>query len=80
MADKQYDFYGSAAYDVRATAVPRPRPARLPEEKPLPQSKQHPKPRLAIAPFAVVGLFVVAAPVAMAKRFTTPDMAASPTF
>ena len=61
MADKQYDFYGSAAYDVRATAVPRPRPARLPEEKPLPQSKQHPKPRLAIAPFAVVGLFVVAA-------------------
>ncbi|MBO4418396.1 MAG: hypothetical protein J5789_00995 [Oscillospiraceae bacterium] len=59
MADRKYDFYGSAAYDVRTTAVPRPRPARLPEEKPLPKAKQAPKPRLAIAPLAVVGLIVV---------------------
>ena len=61
MADKKYDFYGSAAYDVRATAVPRPRPARLPEEKPLPKAKQAPKPRLAITPLAVVGLVIVMA-------------------
>lgn len=60
MADKQYDFLGSAAYDVRGTAVPRPRPARLPEEKPLPQSNQGAKPKLVIAPLAVVGLVVVA--------------------
>ena len=63
MPDQEYkfNFNGSAAYDVRATAVPRPRPARLPEEKPLPQAKHHPKPRLAIAPLAVAGLLVVAA-------------------
>ncbi len=61
MADKQYDFLGSAAYEIRDTAVPRPRPARLPEEKPLPQSKQSVKPRLVISPLAVAGLVVVAA-------------------
>ena len=61
MADKRYDYYGSTAVDVRAAAVPRPRPARLPEEKPLPQAKQAAKPRLAIAPLAVAGLVVVAA-------------------
>lgn len=54
-------FNGSAAYDVRGTAVPRPRPARLPEEKPLPQSKQAAKPRLAISPLAAVGLVIVTA-------------------
>ena len=63
MPEKNYKFNynGSAAYDVRATAVPRPRPARLPEEKPLPQARQSTKPRLTIAPLAVVGLLVVAA-------------------
>lgn len=61
MADQKYDFYGSAAYDVHGSAVPRPRPARLPEEKPLPQSKQAQRPHLAVAPLAVVGLVIVAA-------------------
>lgn len=61
MADKQYDFYGSAAYDLRGTAVPKPRPARLPEEKPLSQTKQVQKPRLAVTPLAVVGIVVVMA-------------------
>ncbi len=57
--NNNYNGYnGSAAYEVRATAVPRPRPARLPEEKPLPQASQAEKPRLTIAPAAVAGLFL----------------------
>ena len=53
--NNNYNGYnGSAAYEVRATAVPRPRPARLPEEKPLPQASQAEKPRLTIAPAAAI--------------------------
>lgn len=61
MAEHNYRSNGSAAYDVRAAALPRPRPARLPEEKSLPRTRQASKPRLVIAPVAVLGLFVVAA-------------------
>lgn len=59
-SNRNYNSNGSAAIDVRAAAVPRPRPARLPEEKPLPRAAQAARPRLTIAPLAVVGLAVVA--------------------
>ncbi len=58
MPDTRYNFNGSAAYDYRSNAVPKPRPAKLPEEKPLPHAKKAPKAKLAIAPLAVVGLVV----------------------
>ena len=58
--NRNYNSNGSAAIDVRAAAVPRPRPARLPEEKPLPRAAQAAaRPRLTIAPLAIVGLAVV---------------------
>ena len=60
MVEKEYNYNGSAAYDVHATALPRPRPARLPEEKPLPKSRQAVRPRLVVAPLAMIGLAVVA--------------------
>ncbi len=59
MPDKYYNFSGSAAYDIRGTAVPKPRPAVLPEEKPIQHAKKAPKARPAIAPLALVGLAVV---------------------
>ena len=57
---RSYNFNGSAAYDIRATAVPKPRPAQLPEEKPVHQAKPTPKARPAIAPLAVVGIVAAA--------------------
>ena len=59
MPDKYYNFSGSAAYDIRSTAVPKPRPAVLPEEKPIQHAKKAPKARPAIAPLALVGLAAV---------------------
>ena len=59
MPDKYYNFNGSAAYDLRGTAVPKPRPAVLPEEKPIQHAKKAPKARPAVAPLALVGLAVV---------------------
>lgn len=59
MANKIYDFNGSAAYEIRSNAVPKPQPAALPEEKHAPQAKRIPKAKLEIAPFALVGLLVV---------------------
>ena len=60
MPNRTYQYNGSAAVDYRSNAVPLPRPARLPEEKPLPHAKKAPKAKLAIAPLAVVGLAVAA--------------------
>ena len=59
MPDKYYNFSGSAAYDIRGTAVPKPRPPVLPEEKPIQHAKKAPKARPAIAPLALVGLAAV---------------------
>ena len=55
-----YQFNGSAAYDIRGTAVPKPQPAQLPEEKPVHHAKPAPKARPAIAPLAVLGIVVAA--------------------
>ncbi len=55
-----YNFNGSAAYDIRGTAVPKPRPAALPEEKPLPHNKPAQRAKPVIAPLAVIGLVVTA--------------------
>ena len=55
-----YNFNGSAAYDIRGTAVPKPQPAKLPEEKPVHHAKPAPKARPAIAPLAVVGILAAA--------------------
>ena len=52
----QYTSNGSAAY----TAVPKPRPAKLPEEKPIQQPKQTQRTKLVVAPVAVIGLLVTA--------------------
>ncbi len=56
-------------YDVRfdSTAVQQqqPLPPELPDEIPEPQKKKLPKAKLAIAPFAVVGMLVVMALLAM---------------
>lgn len=60
MANKYYNFNGSAAYDLRSSAAQQPRPAVLPEEKPLRQPKKAPKARLSVAPAAIAGLAVVA--------------------
>ena len=48
----QYGYNGSAAFQ----AVPKPQPARLPEEKPQQQTKPAPRPRPVVAPLAVVGI------------------------
>ncbi len=53
-----YNYNGSAAYDIRGNAVPKP--AQLPEEKPAHHAKPAPKARPAIAPLAVVGLVLAA--------------------
>ena len=55
-----YQYNGSAAYNIRGNAVPKPQPAKLPEEKPLTHAKPAPKAKPAIAPLAVIGLAVVA--------------------
>ncbi len=55
-----YNFNGSAAYDIRGNAVPKPQPAQLPEEKPVHHAKPAPKARPAIAPLAVVGILAAA--------------------
>lgn len=60
MPNKAYNYNGSAALNVRASAVPQPRPAVLPEEKPLRQAKKVPKAVPAIAPLAVIGVVVAA--------------------
>ena len=57
---RTYNFNGSAAYDIRGTAVPKPQPAQLPEEKPVHHAKPAPKARPAIAPLAVIGIVVAA--------------------
>ena len=56
---------GSAAYDIDfvrydGNAVPKPKPAQLPEDRPAPRPKEKQRAKLAIAPFAAVGLLVVA--------------------
>ena len=60
-----YSTNGSAAYDIysvrfNGSAAVQPLPAQLPEEQPLQQPKIKQRARLAIAPFAAVGLAVVA--------------------
>ena len=55
-----YNYNGSAAYDIRGTAVPKPQPAQLPEEKPVHHAKPAPKARPAIAPLAVLGIVLAA--------------------
>ncbi len=60
MPNQNYNSNGSAAYDIRSSAVPQPRPARLPEEKPVQHGKTVPRAKPAIAPVAVLGLAVVA--------------------
>ncbi len=57
---RTYNFNGSAAYDIRSNAVPKPQPAKLPEEKPVHHAKPAPKARPAIAPLAVVGILAAA--------------------
>ena len=52
----QYNYNGSAAYN----AVPKPRPAQLPEEKPLKQPKPVERTKPVIAPVAVIGLVLAA--------------------
>lgn len=56
----QYNYNGSAAYDIRSAAVPKPRPAVLPEEKPVRQPRTAQKAKPAVAPVAVLGLALVA--------------------
>ena len=56
-----YQYNGSAAYDIRSNAVPKPQPAQLPEEKPVHHAKPAPKARPVIAPLAVIGIIVAAA-------------------
>ena len=61
-------YNGSAAYDLYAndlnlyqgTAAPEIRNPGLPEENSLPEKRQKVKVKAAVAPFAVVGLMVVA--------------------
>ena len=60
MPDPRYNYNGSAAYDYRSNAVPKPRPAVLPEEKPLPRQKPVHRAKLTIAPLAVLGLAAAA--------------------
>ena len=62
MADRKHDynFNGSAAYDYRSNAVPKPRPAVLPEEKPVQHTKKLPKAKPVIAPLAVLGIVAAA--------------------
>jgi hypothetical protein len=62
MADRKYayNFNGSAAYDYRSNAVPKPRPAVLPEEKPVQHAKKLPKAKPVIAPLAVLGIVAAA--------------------
>ena len=55
-----YNYNGSAAYDIRGSAVPKPQPAQLPEEKPIHHAKPAPKAKPAIAPVAVIGLVLAA--------------------
>ena len=57
---RTYNFNGSAAYDIRGNAVPKPQPAQLPEEKPVHHAKPAPKARPAIAPLAVIGIIAAA--------------------
>lgn len=56
-----YNYNGSAAYDIRSNAVPKPQPAQLPEEKPVHHTKPVPRAKPAIAPLAVIGIVVAAA-------------------
>ena len=56
-----YNYNGSAAYDIRSNAVPKPQPAQLPEEKPVHHAKPAPKAKPVIAPLAVIGIVVAAA-------------------
>ena len=55
-----YNYNGSAAFNIRGNAVPKPQPAQLPEEKPVHHAKPAPKAKPVIAPVAVVGLIVAA--------------------
>ena len=57
-------FNGSAAYDLNryygGTAAPKVRPQGLPEEHYVPERHRHAREKLAVAPFGLVGLLVVA--------------------
>ena len=55
-----YNFNGSAAYDIRSSAVQQPRPALLPEEKPIQKPKTVQRAKPAIAPVAVLGMVLAA--------------------
>ena len=56
---RSYSYQNNRAYDLRGTAVPKPRSAPLPEEKPLRRPRNAPKAKHSFAPLGVLGMVVV---------------------
>jgi hypothetical protein len=63
------DIDGSVAYNVYDTrfgnAVPKPKPAALPDERPDPKKQPLKKAKLAVSPFAAIGMVLVVLLLAM---------------
>lgn len=56
---RRFEIHGTAAYDIRQSAVRKPRPVQLPEERELPPVHvRKVRARLRVSPFSVLGIAV----------------------